>query len=716
VAVGFARTLSIFMAGLADSLQKLLPVGGRGLLARPSLGAWLAGINVLVVLLVIGGISFSAIGLLRDLADEQGLGRVRLGGASAREELRRVAEDTLTAARTLAARPTLQRLIRERRLASLEPFLKRACATTDADTCAVIVPGAAPVAVGRPVAWDEVLPASAEQGERFLVVASASEPPLAGARAVIGGGPTEVVLLRALDTGLAAGLGERAGLEVRLVNYLGFAAAPVDDFTDLHTAALADGRSAAQRIEALDMYAASLPVSAVTGEVVGLIEVRLPAAAIDSSVRNLITQLLATALVLGLLAVGAGALLGGRIAGPMRSLTTAASRLGQGDFSTAIPLNGPAEVGTLARTMEDMRSNLVELTDTLRQREAEAQAVLQGIVEGVFAVDRDRRIRYLNPRAEQLLGIPSAEAVGRFCGDILRPAAPGGVRPCDTDCPILKARTAGSGRATERLHVGEGNIRTTIVTSAAMIDDIQVQVVRDETELESARRARDSVLANISHEFRTPLAAQLASIELLREGLDSLGPEARRDLVRSLERGAIRLTRLIDNLLESVRIESGQTTLRQQSVSLADVVDDARSQVEALLLQRQQRLSIDIPGDLPAVDGDSSRLTQVFVNLLANAGKFAPEGSEIRVGGASAGRAVLVWVDDEGPGVPEPAEGSIFDRFHRGATEEPEPGGLGLGLWIVKSIVDRHGGTVIAARTAENRTRFTVTLPRGRNA
>ncbi len=83
----------------------------------------------------------------------------------------------------------------------------------------------------------------------------------------------------------------------------------------------------------------------------------------------------------------------------MRELTLAASRLGQGDFSTSIPAGGPAEVGTLARTMDDMRRNLVDLTGALRSREAEAQAVLDGIVEGVYAVDGERRIRYLNPRA-----------------------------------------------------------------------------------------------------------------------------------------------------------------------------------------------------------------------------------------------------------------------------------------------------------------------------
>ena len=91
-----------------------------------------------------------------------------------------------------------------------------------------------------------------------------------------------------------------------------------------------------------------------------------------------------------------------------------------------------------------------------------------------------------------------------------------------------------------------------------MVDGLQVQVMRDETDLEAARRARDSILANISHEFRTPLAAQLASIELLQENLHELPREQLEELVTSLRRGSLRLTRLIDNLLESVRIESGQ--------------------------------------------------------------------------------------------------------------------------------------------------------------
>ena len=111
------------------------------------------------------------------------------------------------------------------------------------------------------------------------------------------------------------------------------------------------------------------------------------------------------------------------------------------------------------------------------------------------------------------------------------------------------------------------------------------------------------------------------------------------------------------------------------------------------------------------MDGDEVRLTQVFVNLLANASKFAPEGSRIYIGAVGEGAQLRAWVEDEGPGMPEISSGSIFDRFSRGAEQEPEPGGLGLGLWIVKSIIDRHGGTIAASRTTEQRTRFSFTLP-----
>jgi len=679
---------------------------------KTSLGWWMVAIHVAIVLLVGGGISYSAIRMLHSLADEQGKARAQLAGAMAREDLRRLGEDTLTAARAMAERPTLQRLLVEGRSDAIPPILRRTCEAAGLDACALFAGTQLVARSGPDLDWDGIVTASTEQGASFLALPSNLRVPALGAVAPLTepeGARAYVVHL--LEQKMARTLTQQVGLEIRLIDYRSFTNDPVNAFTPLYSASLADGRSAVQRIESQQLYAASVPVFASTGEAIALIEARLPTAAIDSSAGRLTRRLLLTAAILAALAVLGGLVLSEFVAGPVKALTQAAIRLGKGDFSTSIPPGGAAEVGTLARTMEDMRRNLIDLTGTLRRREAEAQAVLGGVVEGVYAVDKDRIIRYLNPQAARLLNVAPDQAVGRFCGDVLKPRLEEGRRPCESRCPILQARADASAQAVEHLQPSDSGERTTVITSSSMVDGLQVQVIRDETELEAVRRARDSVLANISHEFRTPLAAQLASIELLQEGLSRLQPHELRELVQSLERGTLRLTRLIDNLLESVRIESGQLGIRRQSVPLSEVVEDAQALVQSLLAQRRQKLEVLLPEDLPPIEGDKPRLTQVFVNLLANANKFAPEDTTVRIGAESHPGQVVAWVEDEGPG-PDPGETeAIFARFQRGAEEEPEPGGLGLGLWIVKSIIDRHAGTITLIRTEQGRTRFAISLP-----
>jgi signal transduction histidine kinase len=681
--------------------------------AKTSLGWWMVAIHVAIVLLVGGGISYSAIRMLHDLADEQGKSRVQLAGAMAREDLRRSAEDALTSARALAERPTLQRLLAEGRTDAIGPLLRRSCEAGGVDACALFTGTQLIAQSGPTLDWNSIVTSSTEQGVTFLSLPANVRIPVLGAYANLGDVEgTRVFVVRLLNEKVEKALTQRVGVDIDIIDYRSYTSDPVNALTPVYSASLADGRSAVQRINSKELYASSVPVFASTGEAIALIEAHLPTTAIDSLAGRLIRKLLLTALILAALAVFGGLMLTELVAGPVKALTDAAVRLGQGDFSTSIPPGGAAEVGMLARTMEDMRRNLVDLTGTLRRREAEAQAVLSGVVEGVYAVDKNRTIRYLNPQAARLLNVTSEQAVGQFCGDILKPRLEEGRRPCDFRCPILQARIDRSAKAIELLQVSDAEARTTVITSSGMVEGLQVQVIRDETELEAVRRARDSVLANISHEFRTPLAAQLASIELLMEGLATLQPEQLHELAQSLERGTLRLTRLIDNLLESVRIESGQLAIRHQSVELLEVVDDARALVGSLLTLRRQTLEVTLAEDLPLIEGDKPRLTQVFVNLLANANKFAPEGSVVRIGAQAGDTRVLCWVEDEGPGPAAAETDTIFARFQRGSDEEPEPGGLGLGLWIVKSIIDRHAGTIALVRTEQGRTRFTLSLPR----
>ncbi|MGH7129308.1 MAG: sensor histidine kinase, partial [Planctomycetaceae bacterium] len=402
------------------------------------------------------------------------------------------------------------------------------------------------------------------------------------------------------------------------------------EFSVLNSDALAGGEPVSAYLVGLDAYAASLPIAASTGETVGLLQAILPASAVMGPVEKMNRRMLRVAIAVALLATISGILIGRHWIGGVQRLTKAARRLGSGDLAASIPPAGGKELSILASTMEDMRRNLVDLTGELRKREAEAQAVLGGIVEGVYAVDAERRIRFMNPQAEKLLNVSSADAVGQFCGDLLKPARDAaGRRPCEHACPILKARREGAADAVEQIEPVRGRKRRVVIASAAPGDGMQVQVLRDETELEAVRRSRDTVLANISHEFRTPLAAQLASIELLRDGLGKMSSTEQRQLVFSLERGVQRLTWLIDNLLESVRIEAGQLAIRRQDVEFGDVVNAARELIEPLLHQRGQTLDVKVPSRLPVLWGDEQRLIQVAVNLLVNASKFAPPDSTI---------------------------------------------------------------------------------------
>ena len=684
---------------------------------RLSLSTLLIGLNVGLVLLAVIAVAMSALGLIERFADEQGIARVSLAGAAAQEAFERSARDVRTSAHLLAERPTVKRLVEGGDATGLAAFLDRFRRTSSLSGVAIFSQGKMFAAGGSPVPWNEVLDRT---GDSAILRLPDGGLLLGAASPLVSTPDATAVAALALDPAFARQIAGQVGLPVAILDPERATADVEDPRMPLRAQVLASGRPGSGRLKAAGLYVSVRPLRAPASEVAALVETTLPRDAVSSSLKRLVRGLLLVSLLVAALATLSGFLISRRLTRPVQALTASAARIGRGDLSTPTPHAPGAELGTLAATMEEMRRRLLQLTSELRRRQAEGEAILTGITEGVFSVDRDRRIRYLNPQAAAVLGVAPESALGRFCGDVLNPRGKDGTRPCDESCPIVHARFRGGATATEHLLRPDGTRRAVVITSAPAAEDQQFQVMRDETDVEAARRQRDAVLANISHEFRTPLSAQLASIELLRERLlqDPAGLDPRtHDLVLALERGSLRLTQLIDNLLESVRIESGQDSIRSRPVALDEVVEEAVEMTAPLLAQRRQAVEIDLPYPLPAVRGDAPRLTQVFVNLLANANKFAPAGSVVRVGGAVEGARIALWVEDEGPGLPGGGAGSgpLFDRFARSAGEggeEPETGGMGLGLWIVRSIVERHGGTIEAGPGSGGRgTRMRVVLP-----
>lgn len=652
---------------------------------RLRLSTLLVAINVGLLLLVAAAGAVAAGPLLRRFTDEQALARVEQAGLSAQRAIEQAGLSALASAHVLAEHPALLQQLQAGDQAALSQFLR----SRRLAGCALLHGRQLLGASGPALDWAAL---AGQAGEQGLYQPRSAQPLVLGARAAVPGRPTTYVLVAiVLDQSFAERLGRELGVAVAIER--GAASVAV-----------------VARRDELASYQARRPLTDRAGTPIGTIVASLPTSFLAQPLAQLLRMLVLMIASAALLAGLASLLIGRRLSRPLKTLTGAVARIGRGDLATPVGVAPGGEIGALAATLEAMRWQLWRLTADMRRQQAESQAIITGIVEGVFSVDRERNIRYVNPQAAALLGLAPGDMVGRFCGDVLNPQAANGRRPCAEQCPIIHARFRDGANATEQLLLRDGRRRTVVITSAPPADDQQVQVLRDETEREAVRRLRDAVLDNISHEFRTPLSAQLASIELLLDQLPTLTTDQIGQLILSLQRGTLRLTQLIDNLLASARIESGRFAIRHQLLALDEVVEDALELTRPLLTQRSQQVNVGLPFPLPPISGDAPLLTQVLVNLLANANKFAPVGSVITVGGAVGPATVTLWVADQGPGLPPAGATALFGQFIRSAGDEPEQSGVGLGLWIVQSIIERHGGQVSAQSTSAG-TCVSITLP-----
>ncbi len=223
-----------------------------------------------------------------------------------------------------------------------------------------------------------------------------------------------------------------------------------------------------------------------------------------------------------------------------------------------------------------------------------------------------------------------------------------------------------------------------------------------------AERLRNSVLSALSHDLRTPLTSLIGAAEVLRMRAAGAAP-ALAEQVASIGRQARRLAKMVDDMLEMARLQSGKVTLRKDWQSLEEVLGSALRALDDEQLA-QHPLELDLPAELPLVHADARLLERVFVNLLDNALKYTPPGTRIGVQARSQGRFLQVAVWDEGPGLPRGREQELFDKFARGHAESGVPG-MGLGLAICRSVIEAHGGRIGASNRPQGGAGFSFTLP-----
>jgi PAS domain S-box-containing protein len=353
--------------------------------------------------------------------------------------------------------------------------------------------------------------------------------------------------------------------------------------------------------------------------------------------------------------------------------------------------------------------------------------LLESLPDALVIADDHGIIRFLNQSAEDLFGYPRADLVGRPI-EVLLPAryramhevhrasyqAAPRRRPMGLGLDLSGLRKDGTEFPAE-ISLAPIQVDGSPCTIAAVRDVAERRKVEERARLwrkaQEEVRERDEFLSIASHELRTPITALQLQLQLLQKAtqrLQGTAPQLLDPRLRSLERQTRRLALLVNELLDVSRMSLGRLELRHEESDLAEIARQAATQVEAEVGRSGSRVALDLEPALGRFD--RLRLEQVVGNLLVNAGKFG-EGKPVALRVRNDGAFVVVAVSDQGIGIAPEHQARVFERFQR-AVPAQHFGGLGLGLYVARRIVEAHGGTIEVASEAGAGATFTVRLPR----
>jgi PAS domain S-box-containing protein len=367
-----------------------------------------------------------------------------------------------------------------------------------------------------------------------------------------------------------------------------------------------------------------------------------------------------------------------------------------------------------------------------RRRAEEAQARLTQLIEAttdfVATADAEGRLVYINAAGRHLIGLPTDQDAGTLTleecfpdwvvGSLREVAIPSALKDGTWQGEADLLHRNGEGIPVSKVlicHRGpEGDLRFLSIIARDISDRKQLEQALKQRALElaEAHRRKDNFLAMLAHELRNPLAAVSNASYVLDQSQPNAEDLARLSSV--IRRQTQQLSRLVDDLMDVSRITRGKVELRLKRVDLREVVKQACWAVEALVQSRGHHLEMTLPEDPLPVEVDPGRMEQVLTNLLNNAAKYTEPGGKIGLYVEAENNSALIRVCDTGIGIPPEVLPGVFELFMQGgATQEQAEGGLGVGLSLVRSLVEMHGGTVRAFSEGRNQgSEFTIRLPR----
>ena len=390
----------------------------------------------------------------------------------------------------------------------------------------------------------------------------------------------------------------------------------------------------------------------------------------------------------------------------IRSLKEFGARMAKGDFRPVTTRPTGNGLDELARELNESAARLNASISALTDERNRSSAILGSMIEGVAVISGDERILFSNGAFSRILGLETdREIEGRPLLEVAR----------QSDLlAAIKMALGGQEQVTSEIAVGTVRPRSFAVTAApvqASSHKGAVLVLHEITDLRRLERVRQDFVANVSHEFRTPLTAIQGFAETLLGGALE-DPVNRRRFVEIIREHASRLARLTGDLLKLSRIEAGQLKLEFRPVSVAQLIESCVETAQLKAVPRQLALNVRVPRELPDARGDANTLQEVLQNLLDNALQYTPAGGKIEVSASCSNGHVVVTVADTGIGIPQVEQERIFERFYRvDAARSREAGGTGLGLSIARHIMEAHGGRLWVDSAVGEGSRFHFSIP-----
>jgi two-component system phosphate regulon sensor histidine kinase PhoR len=391
--------------------------------------------------------------------------------------------------------------------------------------------------------------------------------------------------------------------------------------------------------------------------------------------------------------------------GRVERLEEFSRRVAEGDFRPQ-PRDGSGDaLEALGISLNRTAARLDRTIQTLTEERNLSSAILGSMVEGVAVVNGSERLVFANPGFAEILGLDVPPTSGSALVEVVR----------QTEL-VEAVRQVLGGESRVQSEIVTGTLRqhffAITVASVRAGDTIgAVVVLHDITELRKLERVRRDFVANVSHEFRTPLTAiQGFSETLLAGAIDD--PQNRTRFLEIILEHSRRLARLTEDLLMLSKMDAERLELEIRRLSVSQLIESCLETAQRRAAEKDLRISVNAPERLPDIAGDRRRLAEVLQNLLDNAIQYTLPGGQIVLSAATVGEEVVLTVSDTGIGIPQADQPRIFERFYRvDVARSREAGGTGLGLAIAKHLVEIHGGRLWVESEIGQGSRFHFSVP-----